>query len=211
MSAIRNKTPHFFEFGPFRLDAAERLLFKGGEVVPLTPKVIDTLLVLVENRGHLIAKEELMSSVWPDSFVEDSNLTQNISLLRKALGEEHSGRQYIETLPKRGYRFVAEVKEVEERSAAVLLHRVENAKRIIKDDEVHRAVLQVVGSNKGSRHIRGFSKPQLSVVIGFCVLALATTAYLIQARWSKTESSALKSIAVLPFKTLDSENDSEGL
>src|SRR5688572_12716131 len=174
MSAIHKKSPHFFEFGPFRLDAAERLLFKGSEVVPLTPKVIDTLFVLVENRGHLIAKDELMRSVWPDSFVEESNLTQNISLLRKALGEEHSGRQYIETLPKRGYRFVAEVKEVEESSAALLLHQVKYPKRITEDDkEVYgAAAFQAVSSNESSRRVRGFSKPQLSVVIGFCVLAL---------------------------------------
>ncbi|HEY6332860.1 MAG TPA: winged helix-turn-helix domain-containing protein [Blastocatellia bacterium] len=91
-----------YEFGPFRLDKKERVLLRQGEVVPLTPKAFDTLLVLVEHRGHVVGKDELMSLVWPDSFVEETNLAQNISLIRKALLE---AGQYIETVPKRGYRF----------------------------------------------------------------------------------------------------------
>ena len=215
MSAIRKNTLHFYEFGPFRLDAVERLLFRGDEVVPLTPKVIETLLVLVEHRGHLMAKDELMNSVWPDSFVEESNLAQNISLLRKALGEEHGGREYIETLPKRGYRFVAEVREVKDQSAAFLLHRVDNTKLAVPDEREEQienvVALRTAVATEPSTSIRGFSKPQLAVVIGFCVLALAAAAYLIQARWNKTQSIAPRSIAVLPFRSLDSENDSAGL
>ena len=103
----------FYAFGAFRLDAGERVLLGERGVVPLTPKAFDTLLVLVENSGHVIGKEELMRRVWPDSFVEENNLAQNISALRKALGEE-SGQKYIETVPKRGYRFSAEVAEVRE-------------------------------------------------------------------------------------------------
>src|SRR4051794_1118499 len=102
----------FYAFGAFRLDADERVLFdERGGVVPLTPKAFDTLLVLVENSGHVIGKEELMRRVWPDSFVEENNLAQNISMLRKALGEDGGGQKYIETVPKRGYRFAAEVRE----------------------------------------------------------------------------------------------------
>src|SRR5215211_5322790 len=92
----------FYEFGPFRLDIRERLLQLNGVIVPLTPKVFDTLLILVENSGHLLEKEVLMNKLWPDSFVEESSLAQNISLLRKALGKDTS-RQNILTLPKRGY------------------------------------------------------------------------------------------------------------
>jgi DNA-binding winged helix-turn-helix (wHTH) protein/pimeloyl-ACP methyl ester carboxylesterase len=103
----------FYAFGDFRLDAGERVLLGGRGVVPLTPKAFDTLLVLVENSGHVIGKEELMRRVWPDSFVEENNLAQNISMLRKALGEE-GGQKYIETVPKRGYRFSAGVTEVTE-------------------------------------------------------------------------------------------------
>ncbi len=101
-------TKHFYEFGPFRLDVKERLLLREGETVPLTPKAFDMLLALVENSGHLVEKNELMQRLWPDSFVEEGSLAQNISLLRKALGESES-QKFIETVPRRGYRFVARV------------------------------------------------------------------------------------------------------
>ncbi len=100
-----------YEFGPFRLDAGERLLLRDGEVVPLTPKAFDLLLALLEQPGHLLEKDALMKAVWPDSFVEENNLTDNISRLRKALGEGENGQKFIETIPKRGYRFVAEVRK----------------------------------------------------------------------------------------------------
>jgi DNA-binding winged helix-turn-helix (wHTH) protein/Tfp pilus assembly protein PilF len=99
-----------YEFGLFRLDAAERQLLRAGEGVPLTPKAFDLLLALVEQPGHLLEKEALLKAVWPDTFVEENNLTDNISRLRKTLGEGENGQKFIETVPKRGYRFVAEVK-----------------------------------------------------------------------------------------------------
>ena len=105
----RKLSKRLYAFGAFRLDADERVLFGEGGAVPLTPKAFDTLLALVENSGHVLGKEELMKRVWPDSFVEENNLAQNISALRKALGEESGGRKYIETVPRRGYRFVADV------------------------------------------------------------------------------------------------------
>lgn len=101
-----------YEFGPFRLDPAEHTLLRSGQPVALAPKVFDILALLVEKNGHLFAKEELMQAVWPDSFVEEGNLTRNISTLRTALGEK-TDEQYIETVPKRGYRFVARVKKLE--------------------------------------------------------------------------------------------------
>lgn len=100
-----------YEFGRFRLNVAERVLSRDGEVVPLTPKVLDILLTLVEHRGQVVSKDDLMKRVWPDTFVEEGNLTQNISLLRKALGESPGGVQFIETVPRRGYRFVAPINE----------------------------------------------------------------------------------------------------
>jgi DNA-binding winged helix-turn-helix (wHTH) protein/TolB-like protein len=95
-----------FAFGPFHYDAEQRLLFRQGEVVPLVPKAIDTLHVLLEQRGRVVEKAELMKLVWPDTTVEEVGLARNISLLRKAL-EDEAG-QYIETIPRRGYRFAAE-------------------------------------------------------------------------------------------------------
>jgi Tol biopolymer transport system component/DNA-binding winged helix-turn-helix (wHTH) protein len=113
-----NQQPdHIYEFGPFRLNAAEHLLLRDGEAVPLTPKAFDLLLALVERHGHLLEKDELLKTVWPDTFVEESNLASNISLLRKALSDGENGERYIETAPKRGYRFVASVKEVAAESA----------------------------------------------------------------------------------------------
>ncbi|MDQ4123033.1 MAG: winged helix-turn-helix domain-containing protein [Acidobacteriota bacterium] len=96
------------------MDPHERLLRRDGKPVPLTPKVFDLLLLLVENKGRLLEKEDLMQALWQDSFVEESNLSFSISTLRKALGEDPKQRQYIETVPKRGYRFIADVKIVEE-------------------------------------------------------------------------------------------------
>lgn len=103
------KTVYFF--GDFQLDPADRLLLRKGEAVPLTPKVLDSLILLVENAGHLVEKEEFMKRLWPDSFVGDDALAQNISLLRKALGENQGGPECIVTAPKRGYRFAMPVTE----------------------------------------------------------------------------------------------------
>lgn len=111
--AFRGQIRDLYEFGEFRLDATERTLMRGSEIVPLPPKVFDTLLVLVENSGVILAKDELLRTIWPDSFVEESNLAQNISQLRKALCENSSEQRFIETIPKRGYRFVAPVKKAQ--------------------------------------------------------------------------------------------------
>ena len=97
-----------YEFGRFQLDAAECLLFDGEKTIPLAPKVFETLLLLIENGGHLVRKEEMLERVWADSFVEENNLAQNISYLRKILGE-NKHTKYIETVPKLGYRFISPV------------------------------------------------------------------------------------------------------
>ena len=98
-----------YHFGPFHLDVRERRLSRGDEVIPLRLKVFDTLLVLVENAGRLVTKQELLDTVWPETTVEENNLNHNVSVLRKALGEKATGQQYIETVPRVGYRFAAPV------------------------------------------------------------------------------------------------------
>src|SRR5512134_2957272 len=108
---MADHSQHFYEFGRFRIRTGDRVLLRDQEIVPLTPKVFDILLALVESSGQVISKDGLMKKVWPDSFVEEGNLTQNISLLRKALGEGQNGHQYIETVARRGYRFIAPVRE----------------------------------------------------------------------------------------------------
>src|SRR6266545_3767286 len=101
-----------YEFGPYRLDIAEQRLLRNGAPVPLTPKAFEMLVALVERSGHLVEKDELMKAVWSDAFVEESNLTNNVYELRKILGQGENGRSYIETVPKRGYRFAAPVQEL---------------------------------------------------------------------------------------------------
>lgn len=105
---------HLYEFGSFRLDTDERVLRRldDGAIVPLTPKVFSTLLLLVENQGRIVSKEEMMSALWADTFVEESNLTFNIRKLRQALGDDAHECRYVETVSRRGYRFKAEVKKV---------------------------------------------------------------------------------------------------
>jgi DNA-binding winged helix-turn-helix (wHTH) protein/tetratricopeptide (TPR) repeat protein len=105
------ETKAFYEFGRFRCDPGEQLLLCDGKPVSLSPKTFEILLVLIRSNGHLVTKEELMRQVWPDSFVEEANLTVNVSALRKVLGETSDGQQFIETVPKRGYRFIAPVTE----------------------------------------------------------------------------------------------------
>ncbi len=108
---MSHKINNLYEFGPFRLDATERQLLRAGESVSLTPKAFDLLLALVERHGRLVEKDELLKLVWPDAFVEEANLTYNISFIRKALSDGENGLKFVETVAKRGYRFVAEVRE----------------------------------------------------------------------------------------------------
>jgi eukaryotic-like serine/threonine-protein kinase len=106
-----------YEFGPFRLDPAERLLFRAGEPVSLPPKAFDLLVHLLKKNARLVSKHDLMSAVWPDAFVEEANLTYTVSTLRKALGNgQPEGEQFIQTVPGRGYRFAADVRIQTDRS-----------------------------------------------------------------------------------------------
>src|ERR687896_2472239 len=109
MSSLIN---HFYRFGEFSLDADQKVLLHKGKPLLLAPKVLDILLTLVQHSGRIVEKEELMTRVWPDTFVEESNLTYTIVQLRKTLGDDARHPRYIETVPKRGYRFVVDVEEV---------------------------------------------------------------------------------------------------
>lgn len=137
---------HLYEFGPFRLDVSEHLLWRDGKPVTIAPSVFDTLVALVERHGRLVLKEELLKIVWPDSFVEEGNLTNNISILRKALGEGAGEHRYIETVPRRGYRFVAAVEEVpveltvkERTRSSVIIEEEEEISRPPQSTEVTEA------------------------------------------------------------------------
>ena len=175
-----------YGFGAFRLDATKRLLLRDGEVLSITPKCFDILLVLVESGGALLSKDELMRRVWPDSFVEENNLTYNISVLRKALGERGSNHAYIVTIPGRGYRFVAEVREISEKS-----------------DESASVV--------PAPPLPVQRKTKSTVAVSVCVLVLFSSilVYWVARKPTATmdSPSPIKSIAVLPFKLLSAENN----
>jgi Tol biopolymer transport system component/DNA-binding winged helix-turn-helix (wHTH) protein len=126
---------YLYEFGPFRLDAANRLLLRDGEIVPLKPKVFDTLLVFVEQPGQVISKNELMERIWQDTVVEENNLTQNISMLRKILGKDSSGQDYIRTIPRRGYCFTSSVQEVWEDTTDFILAKSSRARIVVEEEQ----------------------------------------------------------------------------
>jgi DNA-binding winged helix-turn-helix (wHTH) protein/Tol biopolymer transport system component len=134
-AAMSLQTKHIYEFGLFRLDEAEHLLLRDGEAVPLTPKAFDLLLALVERHGHLLEKDELLKKVWKDTFVEEANLASNISQLRKALGDGENGQRYIETAPKRGYRFVANVKKVVNEYAELMIQEQPGSQSTVVEGE----------------------------------------------------------------------------
>src|SRR6516162_6824633 len=112
MSVGADQKIKLYEFGPFRVDPEKELLLRGNETIPLTPKTFQILLVLIRHSKEIVTKDELMKEVWPDTFVEEANLSRNIFLLRKALGESPQDHQYIVTVPGRGYRFAEDVRLV---------------------------------------------------------------------------------------------------
>jgi TolB-like protein len=114
----------FYEFGCFRLDPAGRVLFRGDQVIPLPPKAADTLLLLVQNAGNVVEKQDLLKNVWQDAFVEEGSLTRTISILRKSLEGGTHGKEFISTIPKRGYRFAARVEGLSSLPAAPLASKI---------------------------------------------------------------------------------------
>jgi DNA-binding winged helix-turn-helix (wHTH) protein/TolB-like protein/tetratricopeptide (TPR) repeat protein len=181
---MSEQPPAFYEFGPFRLDASERVLLHRGERVALTPKVFDTLLALVQSSGKLLEKDALMRLVWPDTaFVEEGNLANNIFVLRKALGET-ADQRYIETVPKRGYRFVAEVRPVGDAAAGLM-----------------------AGQEAGGKAIR-VKRFDARLVAGIMLVGLiAAASWWVWRRLERRPHSGVESLAVLPFKPLSEDSE----
>ena len=131
---------HFYEFGPFRIDPEERQLLRGQEPIPVTPKAFETLLILIRSSEHVVLKDDLMKALWPDSFVEESNLTQNIFVLRKALGETAQDARYIATIPGRGYRFTEKVRKVTD-EPSTLVFESRSIQRVTVEEKPKRNLL----------------------------------------------------------------------
>src|SRR5262245_33289171 len=190
-----------YDFGPFRLDAAEGLLLRDGRPVPLKPKVLETLLVLVENSAHVLDKTELMQRLWPDTFVEEANLAVNISQLRKALGQTEPDAVFIETVPKRGYRFVAPVTSVEVDSGDVVIRERTRARIVVEETDE----LPLLDVRAGGRRTT-----QLAVAVAVVAVAVVAALTLVRQRTPATPALATpRSLAVLPFRSLkpDAETD----
>jgi len=215
-AVVSNRSNRFYEFGPFVLNPAEHTLLRHGEPFPLRPKVFDTLLVLVKNSGHLVEKDELMRAVWPGQFVEEGNLNKTISMLRQALGESAEGNHFIETVPKRGYRFIAPVRERVDESSEIIFEQSGVSRTVEISEYSHDA-----GDDLRPARALPAAKPPASVwrstraVALLAVLLVAATAvfaYFALARRTKPlDKSQIKSIAVLPFKRLDTADDAERL
>jgi DNA-binding winged helix-turn-helix (wHTH) protein/TolB-like protein len=217
-----------YEFGPFRLDPEERTLWRGGEAVPLTVKAFETLLALVEGGGRVVGKEELMGRVWPDSFVEENNLAQQISYLRRALGEAESGVKYIETVPKRGYRFVVSPREVEGGGAGLVVRESIRAHVLVEEEETDDGADGAGGGGAKiipARPAEALPQPApalagaaatgkrvpTALLLACAVVALAALAYLAYNRWAARQraDAGPRTLAILPFRNLrpDAETD----
>jgi len=195
-----------FEFGPFRIDTANRLLLRDGKPIPLKPKVVDTLLVLIENSGRVLEKDELIQKLWPDSFVEEGNLTQNIYELRKALNSS-AEESYIETIPRRGYRFATPVKELPfEEGAALAAARGEiGPVSSGLESETRERPFAVPAIAPNARRGR-LSRPVLMCSAVLLALVALISYYFLSARTKPTRASTeIKSLAILPFKPLSTE------
>jgi DNA-binding winged helix-turn-helix (wHTH) protein/TolB-like protein/Tfp pilus assembly protein PilF len=189
---------HSYEFGRFRLKVAERVLLREGELVPLTPKVFDILVTLVEHGGQVVSKDDLMKRVWPNTFVEEGNLTQNISLLRKALGETPGGVQFIETVPRRGYRFVADTNRASENGTGEL-----SVPPPPSSQSPVVSIPNTVGQSAGIKRT-----PIFAVVAGLVVVGIIAAVYFTSSG-KAGEANAIQSIAVLPFVDESADPDAE--
>jgi TolB-like protein/DNA-binding winged helix-turn-helix (wHTH) protein/Tfp pilus assembly protein PilF len=181
------ETQRFYSFEEFRVDAAKRLLFYGERRIPVAPKVFDTLLVLVENSGRVVEKDELMRLVWPDTVVEENNLNQTISALRKALGEDPTQHRYIVTVPGRGYRFVGPVNGSPVSAGAVSERQAAQADR------------------PTSTQRKPKRRSLVLLTLAVLILAAASVTYLVIRRHREatdTSVAAIKSLAVLPLDNL---------
>ena len=215
---MNSETDHCYKFGPFRLDVKQRFLVRGQEMVPLTPKLFETLLVLIENSGAVVTKDELMKRVWRDAIVEERSLSQNVFLLRKALGEDSNGRHYIETVPKIGYRFLADVQTFDIGSSLVIekhdrlrIMSTEGDLTCAGESDSLRAIardaLAITGRVSDTRKRRWSAATALLVVI------VTGASYLLTPGGSNRPGtpSEVRSIAILPFEPLAADSGEEYL
>src|SRR5215203_1322094 len=203
-----------YEFDNFRIDTAKRLLLKGeNETVPLMPKAFETLLYLVQNNGKVIEKNELMAAIWSDTIVEDNNLTQNISILRRVFGEKPGEHRFIVTVPGHGYKFVPEVREFaeQEKRSEAREEGIKEAEEII-ESEAPFVNSEIAGDRRPRTADRRTKRIWLAaaMVCGVFALGLASF-YFWRGNLKTAGDDSIKSVAVLPFRPLVTENRNEAL
>lgn len=210
---------YFYEFGSFRLEPSERLLLHGLEPVPLPPKAFETLLLLVRNSGHVLSKDELMRTLWPDTFVEENNLTQHISLLRRALGETQNANRYIETVPRLGYRFAIPVREATgDGEPEVWLQRRTRTHIVVRQHEEEETTETEAPEQAEGKTPDRFDKTKTASTKKWIALAALTaiaaaSAYVFvtrSGRFQRTASST-RTVAILPFRELRPDPEAQFL
>ena len=218
---MRNPEKHFYDFGPFRFEPQKHRLLRNGEPVSLPPKAMDALLVLVQNTGKLLEREALMQALWADSFVEDANLTVAISNLRKALGQNGETAEYIETIPRVGYRFVADVREVRETPAPLIVEKHTRSQTVIEEEfledepaPVEKVVSQPWAAASVSLPVvlRRHKTATFLTILTLVGASLGAVVYLKPglrrtAAASNTRMRSIRSLAVLPPKVLSVGDD----
>lgn len=221
---MAHATRHFYEFGQFRLDADRHRLLRDGEVVPLSPKAIEALLVLAKNPGKPLDREELMKAVWTDTFVEDANLTVAISHLRKALGQNGDTPEYIETVPRVGYKFVADVREIVEEPAPLVIEKRTLSRTVIEEELVHDATQEQTTTEAITVRptVNRLWFPQrrklIAATVAMTTLSLVVLTSVLYLKrdnsvigLDRAAISSIHSIAVLPPKSLVDESNNAPL
>jgi DNA-binding winged helix-turn-helix (wHTH) protein/TolB-like protein/Flp pilus assembly protein TadD len=208
---------HFYEFGPFRLDADKHRLMRDGEIVPVSPKALETLLVMVQNPGKLLERDALIQAVWADTFVEDANLTVAISHLRKALGQTGEVAEFIETVPRAGYRFVADVRELRQEIPPLIVEKRTVSRTIIEEEEIYPEARPVTVSPPialPERKNRLVTFKSAAAALAIVAVIAITAVLLIKFRQTSKAPApvTVRSLAILPFKVVGSDaNDHQGL
>ncbi len=214
-AAITLETKPLYEFGRFHFDPADHLLLSAGDPVSLTPKAFEILFVLVQNGSRLTTKEVLMSKVWPDSFVEEANLTVNISALRKVLGETPDGQPYIETVPKKGYRFVVPVTEVQDESLSLIDQSVSSrSDATVSTIAAQCEDLPASKLTLSRKNAKEESWPRSGIfALGFFLILLFGLSYFVaRGRSVRTQAAEHpRRLAVLPFQNLRENPDDDFL
>lgn len=216
---MQTPVKHLYEFGPFQLDPPERLLLCDGQPVPMPPKAFDLLVVLVERSGHLVEKDELLKAVWHGSFVEEGNLAVTVSVLRKALNDDRGLHKYIETVSKRGYRFVADVRRIGEPELMTALAHTDDSvvagEDVTRPDHLSELPFKPPPTASNRKTVR-WSVLAPALALGAVVVLVILVAVRMAVRHGVGNGQVqaavtIRSLAVLPFQTLGAKGGDEYL